>query len=91
MIETRAVLDMKAMGATLELRRSDAELVEFDVVGRPFGLVAQPHVHTRQRERYEVIEGTMRLAIDGREHLLRAGDVAETPASSAIAAIVVAV
>jgi mannose-6-phosphate isomerase-like protein (cupin superfamily)/uncharacterized protein YndB with AHSA1/START domain len=80
MIEPGAVLDMSAMGARIEFRRSDAEAVEFDVIGRPFGLVAQSHVHTSQREHYEVISGAMRLVIDGHEQILRAGETAETPA-----------
>jgi uncharacterized protein YndB with AHSA1/START domain len=36
-------------------------------------------VHTRATERYEVIEGTMRLVLAGREHALGPGDVMETP------------
>jgi uncharacterized protein YndB with AHSA1/START domain/quercetin dioxygenase-like cupin family protein len=74
-----AVLDMSAMGAQVEIRRSDDELVEFDVIGAPFGLVAQPHVHTVQREHYEVLEGEMKLVVDGHERILRAGDTGETP------------
>jgi mannose-6-phosphate isomerase-like protein (cupin superfamily)/uncharacterized protein YndB with AHSA1/START domain len=80
MTEPGAVLDMSAMGARVEIRHSDAEAVEFDVIGRPFGLVAQPHVHTHQREHYEVISGAMRLVVDGHEQILRAGDTAATPA-----------
>jgi uncharacterized protein YndB with AHSA1/START domain/quercetin dioxygenase-like cupin family protein len=79
MTGTGAVLDMSAMGARVEIRRSDAELVEFDVIGRPFGLVAQPHIHTRQREHYEVLEGTMKLIVDGHERILGPGDTGETP------------
>ena len=70
-------LQMPKLGAVIEIRRTGAEtggeLVEFDVIGRPRGFVAQPHVHTRQSERHEVIEGSMRLVLDGREHVLRAG------------------
>jgi mannose-6-phosphate isomerase-like protein (cupin superfamily)/uncharacterized protein YndB with AHSA1/START domain len=80
MIEPGAVLDMRAMGARVEIRRSDADAVEFDVIGRPFGLVAQPHVHSHQQEHYEVISGSMRLVVDGHEQILRAGDTASTPA-----------
>ena len=87
MIETGAVLDMSAMGCRVEIRRSAAEtggeLVEFDVVGRPFGLLVQPHVHVGSSEHYEVIAGTMRLVVDGREHLLGVGETFETPAGVA--------
>ena len=49
------------------------------MIGRGRGLVAAEHVHTHATERYEVIEGTMRLVLAGREHLLGPGDVMETP------------
>jgi uncharacterized protein YndB with AHSA1/START domain/mannose-6-phosphate isomerase-like protein (cupin superfamily) len=83
MITTPAVLDMPALGVHVELRRTaadtDGELVEFDVVGRARGFLAVEHVHTHQSEHYEVIDGTLRLVIDGREHLLGPGDEMETP------------
>jgi uncharacterized protein YndB with AHSA1/START domain len=50
------------------------------VIGRARGLIAQPHVHTVQTETHEVIEGSMRLSIDGREHVLRAGERMTVPA-----------
>jgi uncharacterized protein YndB with AHSA1/START domain/quercetin dioxygenase-like cupin family protein len=72
------VLEMAPLGVTVEIRRSAAdtegELVEFDVVGRARGFLAQPHVHTGQTESYEVIAGTMRLDVEGRKHLLGPGD-----------------
>jgi mannose-6-phosphate isomerase-like protein (cupin superfamily)/uncharacterized protein YndB with AHSA1/START domain len=84
MIASPTVLDMPVLGVRVELRRTaadtDGELVEFDVVGRARGFLAAAHVHTHQSEHYEVIEGTMRLVVDGREHLLGPGDEMETPA-----------
>jgi uncharacterized protein YndB with AHSA1/START domain/quercetin dioxygenase-like cupin family protein len=80
------MIDIAALGLRIELRRTaeqtQGELVEFDVVGRARGFITQAHVHEAQTERHEVIEGTMRLVIDGREHLLRAGDTMEVPAGS---------
>ena len=66
---------MPDLGVRVEVRESGDELIEFDVVGRARGLIAAEHVHTNATERYEVIEGTMRLVIAGREHLLGLGDV----------------
>jgi uncharacterized protein YndB with AHSA1/START domain len=54
-------------------------LLEFDVVGTPRGMIAQPHVHPGQSERHEVIEGAMRLRMNGGTRVLRPGDVAVTP------------
>jgi quercetin dioxygenase-like cupin family protein/uncharacterized protein YndB with AHSA1/START domain len=77
------VLEMAPLGVTVEIRRSDGETIEFDVVGRARGFLAQPHVHTAQTESYEVIAGTMRLDVDGRKHLLHPGDTMSVDAGVA--------
>jgi uncharacterized protein YndB with AHSA1/START domain/mannose-6-phosphate isomerase-like protein (cupin superfamily) len=83
MITPEAVLDIPAAGVRIEIRKTAAdtagELLEFDVIGRARGLFAAEHLHTVQTERHEVIEGSMRLILDGREHILRPGDVMEVP------------
>ena len=79
MRNTEEVLDVSDLGVRFEVRESREELIEFDVIGRGRGLIAAEHVHTHATERYEVIEGTMRLVLAGREHLLGPGDVMETP------------
>jgi mannose-6-phosphate isomerase-like protein (cupin superfamily)/uncharacterized protein YndB with AHSA1/START domain len=84
MITSAAVLDLSPLGVHVELRKTaadtDGELIEFDVVGRARGFLAVEHVHDNQTEHYEVIEGAMRLVLDGREHLLGPGDEMTTPA-----------
>jgi quercetin dioxygenase-like cupin family protein/uncharacterized protein YndB with AHSA1/START domain len=86
MTKAGTVLDLAPLGVTVEIRRTaaetDGELVEFDVVGRARGFIAQAHVHAAQAERHEVIEGTMRLVVDGREHVLRPGEAMEVPAGA---------
>jgi uncharacterized protein YndB with AHSA1/START domain/mannose-6-phosphate isomerase-like protein (cupin superfamily) len=71
------------LGVRIEIRKTaeetDGELFEFDVVGRARGLLTQTHVHTVQTERHEVIEGTMRLVIEGREHVLKQGEAMTVP------------
>jgi mannose-6-phosphate isomerase-like protein (cupin superfamily)/uncharacterized protein YndB with AHSA1/START domain len=71
------------LGVRLEIRRTaedtDGELFEFDVVGRPRGFLIQSHVHTARTERHEVIEGSMRLVIEGREHILEQGEAMTVP------------
>jgi mannose-6-phosphate isomerase-like protein (cupin superfamily)/uncharacterized protein YndB with AHSA1/START domain len=83
MPEPATVLDMPTVGVRVEIRRTAAEtggeLVEFDVVGRARGFLAQPHIHPGQSEHYEVIEGAMRLVTGRRSVLLRPGEVAEVP------------
>jgi quercetin dioxygenase-like cupin family protein/uncharacterized protein YndB with AHSA1/START domain len=86
MNEPGAVLEVAELGVRVEIRRSTAEtggeLLEFDVVGRARGFLTQEHVHIGQTERLEVVEGGMRLVMDGREHLLRPGDAMEVPAGT---------
>src|ERR671915_304912 len=86
MVKPGDVLEAAPPGVRLEIRRTAAdtggELVEFDVVGRARGFITQPHKHAKQAERHEVIEGAMRLVIDGRERVLGPGDAAEVPAGA---------
>jgi quercetin dioxygenase-like cupin family protein len=80
------VLEAPALGVSVEFRRTTedtgGELVEFDVVGRPKGIITTPHVHPRQSERHEVIEGSFVLRTGGLERVLGPGDVVETPAGT---------
>lgn len=67
-------LDLAGLGVRIEIRRAAKELLEFDVVGRARGFLAQEHVHVRQSERLEVVEGMLRLVVGGHEHVLREGE-----------------
>ncbi len=76
------VIDAPRLGIRFEIRQSGPEMLEFDVVGRSRGFIHGAHVHRKQAERFEVIEGSMRLVMDGREHVLHPGDVMEVPAGT---------
>ena len=82
-METTKMLDVPSLGVRIDIRRATAELLEFDVVGRARGFIAQAHVHPGQSERHEVIEGTMRLKTGGSTRTLRPGDVFVTSAGTA--------
>jgi quercetin dioxygenase-like cupin family protein len=77
------VLHVPEAGIRLEIRRTGAdtggEYAEFDVIGRPRGLFAGPHVHELHEEHIEVVAGAMRLKLDGRDQVLRAGDRVVVP------------
>jgi quercetin dioxygenase-like cupin family protein len=77
------VLHVPEAGIRLEIRRTGAdtggEYAEFDVIGRPRGLFAGPHVHELHAEHIEVVAGAMRLKLDGRDQVLRAGDQVVVP------------
>ena len=75
------VLDLSPLGVQVEIRRTaedtGGELVEADVIGAARGFLAQPHVHTNQIERLEVIEGELELRIGRRTHRLGPGAAME--------------
>jgi uncharacterized protein YndB with AHSA1/START domain/quercetin dioxygenase-like cupin family protein len=73
------VLEVPQLGIRIEVQRSDDEVFQFDTIGRARGFIAAEHVHVTQSEHYEVIEGAMKLQIDGVDHILRAGESMETP------------
>jgi mannose-6-phosphate isomerase-like protein (cupin superfamily)/uncharacterized protein YndB with AHSA1/START domain len=87
MPESDEVLDIGALRARVVLRPTESDVeaddLTFDVIGRPRGLVAQPHVHTRQVERFEVLSGEMLLVLDRRRQVLRPGDRMAVPAGKA--------
>ena len=76
------VIDAPALGLRFEIREHTDELLEFDAVGRSRGFITQYHVHTLQSEHFEVIEGALRLVVDGREHLLGPGEKMEIAAGT---------
>ncbi|MGH2946911.1 MAG: SRPBCC family protein [Solirubrobacteraceae bacterium] len=83
MVKPGDVLEVAALGVHVEIRQVAEELLEFDVIGRARGILTQAHVHETQVERHEVVEGSLRLVIGGREHLLGPGDAMEVPAGAA--------
>jgi quercetin dioxygenase-like cupin family protein len=48
-----------------------------DLYIRPGGAVAGKHVHSYITERFEVVSGTVRIHVDGRDEIARAGEVVE--------------
>ena len=83
MAKSGDVLEMEPLGVRVTLLRTaeetNGELIEFEVSGRARGFLAQSHIHTAQTERLEVVEGVMRLVLDGHDHLLTPGQVMEVP------------
>jgi quercetin dioxygenase-like cupin family protein len=80
------VLEAPTLGLRMEFRHTTAEtggeLVEFDLIGRPKGILATPHVHPSQTERQEVIEGSLAIRFGPLTRTLAPGDVVETPAGT---------
>ena len=57
-------------------RETGGESVLVETIVRPDGFVAAAHVHPRQSERFEVLEGRLGLRVSDRELLAGPGDVA---------------
>jgi quercetin dioxygenase-like cupin family protein len=77
MVKPGDVMELPRLGVRVELRHTsvdtDGELVEFDVVGRPRGLIVLPHVHPGATEHHEVIDGPLLVRRSGYTHVLRSG------------------
>jgi mannose-6-phosphate isomerase-like protein (cupin superfamily) len=55
-------------------RETDGEYVLVETIVRPGGFVAATHVHPRQTERFEVLEGTLGLRVGDRELMAGPGE-----------------
>jgi mannose-6-phosphate isomerase-like protein (cupin superfamily) len=77
------VLENPATGDRLVFRKTAAEtggeVLEYEITFRPAGFATRDHVHPRQQERHEVVEGSLGIAVDGRERRLGPGDVELVP------------
>ena len=75
------------MGTTLKLTpiqsvtvvRSEPELLEVETEYAPQGIAPPKHFHPEQDERFEVLEGSLRVNVDGEERDLAAGEAIEIP------------
>jgi mannose-6-phosphate isomerase-like protein (cupin superfamily) len=57
----------------IEIRSSTPEALEVEAAYRPGGSPPAAHFHPAQDEHFEVLEGTMRVKVDGEERELAAG------------------
>jgi len=75
---------MPVLGMRIVFRKTAAEtggeLLEYEVVGRPRGFPALAHVHPRQSERHEVVSGSLKVRMNGRDRVLGPGESIEIPA-----------
>jgi uncharacterized protein YndB with AHSA1/START domain/quercetin dioxygenase-like cupin family protein len=77
------VLEIRPLGITVKYVRTaeetGGEMVEMEVSGRPRGFLNQRHVHPEQVERLEVVSGTLKVGMNGRDHVLGPGHSIEIP------------
>jgi quercetin dioxygenase-like cupin family protein len=61
---------------------TDGELLEMEATYRAPGALPPEHVHPRQAERFEVLEGSIRAIVDGAEQRYAAGETFDVPAGT---------
>lgn len=66
-------------GVVLRVVRNDGDLLEMDAQYEGAGLMPPEHLHPRQAEHFEVLEGEVRTIIDGVERTYRAGAAFDVP------------
>src|SRR4051794_24158703 len=78
------ILDNPQSGERFIFRKTAAdtkgELLEFDLVLQPEGKVPGKHVHPKQTERFEILDGTVKFRLGRKTIVARAGDVVTVPA-----------
>jgi mannose-6-phosphate isomerase-like protein (cupin superfamily)/uncharacterized protein YndB with AHSA1/START domain len=80
------ILENPATGERLRFLRTaaetDGELLEYELDFVPRGFAARDHLHPRQSERHEVLEGRLGLVVAGRSRELGPGDAETVPAGT---------
>jgi mannose-6-phosphate isomerase-like protein (cupin superfamily) len=66
------------LGQTYYMKESCDSSFSFEVHGMP-GTFVPAHVHPTQDEFIYLLDGTMRVTLDGQEHALRQGEMARMP------------
>lgn len=64
---------------TLTVRRSDAEVLVVEATWTGGGGLPPAHFHPAQDEHFEILEGGLRVLIDGEERQFGPGDVLDIP------------
>ena len=61
---------------------SDGETFRFEILTNVAVAPPEDHAHREQEERVEVVAGSLRCRVAGREHVLRAGDAITIPSGT---------
>jgi quercetin dioxygenase-like cupin family protein len=77
---------LRGQGVELQLIRTaaetDGELLEMEAAYAGTGTLPPEHLHPRQAERFEVLEGTIRAIVAGVERRYGRGETFEVPAGT---------
>jgi mannose-6-phosphate isomerase-like protein (cupin superfamily) len=77
------VIDVPELGVRVVFlatsESTDGAYTEVDVIGTPKGFITVGHVHVGVTEHHTVLEGSMRVKLDGRTHVLGPGEEITIP------------
>ena len=86
MVQPGDVIENPVTGETMTFLRTSAQtggaLAQMELALAPTAHLAAEHIHQRQEERFEVIEGLVRLRWAGQESLAGPGETVVVPAGS---------
>jgi quercetin dioxygenase-like cupin family protein len=81
--EAGDVIDNPVTGETITFlqtaRDTRGERLQFELLARPGGAPVAAHRHPRQTERFEVLEGTLWIRVEGQERSLSQGEEITVP------------
>jgi quercetin dioxygenase-like cupin family protein len=66
-------------GMRLRLIQTGAELLEMEATYTGEAGMPPEHLHPEQAERFEILEGSMRVIVDGEERIYEVGETFEVP------------
>ena len=69
-------------GERLEVIQDTAAVLTVEATYAPRGIRPPAHYHPRQDEHFEVLEGSLRVQVNGAERSVRAGEVLDIPRGS---------
>ena len=75
----QTVLHHPTTGETIRVLESTSEVFRMELTIAPRGEVAGAHIHPQQEQTFEVCSGRLACRVEGREHLLTAGQVLVLP------------
>jgi mannose-6-phosphate isomerase-like protein (cupin superfamily) len=67
---------------SVTVRAAEPGALEVEALYGPNGSAPPKHLHPAQAEHFEVLEGSLRTFVQGRERVLQVGDTLEIPAGS---------
>ena len=70
-------------GETLDVVARTPDMLVLDATYAPHGSAPPAHYHPAQDEHFEILEGSLRIEVDGVERALRAGETIDIPRGTA--------